>query len=172
MKYLATLEEIWQVYEFQRQTLKLIRRTANYVEKQDPDNESISAKLLAEVGFGEPLNTITDNLDRAKREIDNFVILSLWSVFEMCLIEYLQNHTQFSSSDAVAQLLNNRIRGDIERWKVNDKIDMTAPLFTPNLIDKLKQIKNYRNWVAHRNPSAEPENITPKDTYRDLREVI
>lgn len=47
--------------------------------------------------------------------------------------------------------------GVVERWTVKDMIDALTPSVDEDLRGQVKQIYDYRNWVAHgRNPKRQP----------------
>ena len=53
--------------------------------------------------------------------------------------------------------LANLTFDSIERWTVKDMIDALSPAVDEDLRGQVKQIYDYRNWVAHgRNPKRQP----------------
>jgi hypothetical protein len=175
MKYSLMLDEIWKEYEFQAKTLRLAQKTVKFVAKQSEESNTISAKILSEIGFATSTFPFIDtDVERAQSENKSFVILSLWSVFERCLVEYLQQHIVISSFPIpeVGNLLQQQIVEAVEWWKVDEKLEIIKPLLTAKIVGQLKQIKKYRDWVAHRNPSASPSNIDPETTYLLLRDAV
>jgi hypothetical protein len=151
-----------------------MRKTVKFVAKQGEESNTISAKLLAEIGFTSPLSVLERDVKRAQSENKKLVILSLWSVFERCLVEYLQRHISIPpvSMPEVGNLLQQQIVDAVEWWKVDDKLDILKPLLTVKVVGRLKQIRQFRDWVAHRNPSASPNNIDPQTAYTLLREAV
>lgn len=57
--------------------------------------------------------------------------------------------------------------GVVERWTVKDMIDALTPSVDEDLRGQVKQIYDYRNWVAHgRNPKRQPPARTDARTPR------
>lgn len=104
----------------------------------------------------------------------------MWVVFERCLVEYLQqivNVPTTSGTISTAYLdireeVLKRVVQDVEWWKVDDKLDLVKPLLTPNFVGRLKQIKHYRNWLAHRSSEVAPSKTTPQFAFDNLKEAI
>ncbi len=130
-------------------------------------------------------NTIFFNceVDKAKRvitqskdEAGDFVILSLWAVFERKLVERLRMESRLmlrNPSVDFNSLLHDKLSADIEYWKSADMLDLFGPLVSEELIMQAKQIKKYRDWIAHKNPGKPtPANVLPQTAYRILAEII
>ncbi len=61
----------------------------------------------------------------------------------------------------------------MEYWKANDILDLFKVVLNPELIGRAKQVKKYRDWVAHRNPKkGQPTNVPPKSAFKILSCVI
>jgi hypothetical protein len=175
MKYSLMLDEIWERYKFQVKTLRLIQKTVKFVAKQGEESNTISAKLLSQIDVAATaFPAIDTDVGKVQSENGSFVILSLWSVFERCLVEYLRQHIFISHfpMPEVGNLLQQQIVDAVEWWKVDEKLEIIKPLLTAEIVGQLKQIKKYRDWVAHRNPSASPSNIDPETTYLLLRDAV
>ncbi|TAE30897.1 MAG: hypothetical protein EAZ92_03480 [Candidatus Kapaibacterium sp.] len=170
MNRLQELDEIYADYEFQRKTLKLFKLNVKLALK---GTVGLSASLLKQ----SELHSFTPEIakeraDATEKHLADSTILSLWIVFERCLVEYLQNGVTISLRSPISELLYDRVLKDIEWWRLDDKIDMTKSLFDSKLLENLTHIKKYRNWVAHRNPNQQPPNIKPGNAYTYLREAI
>jgi hypothetical protein len=107
-----------------------------------------------------------------EKQAENFVILSMWVVFERCLVEYLQQIVNVPAISSIREEVLKRVVQDVEWWKVDDKLDLVKQLLTPNFVGRLKQIKQYRNWVAHRSSEAAPSKTSPQFAFDNLKEAI
>ena len=59
------------------------------------------------------------------------------------------------------------------RLKSDDILNMFKSLIDSDLIGQAKQVKQYRDWVAHRNISkGAPANVPPKKAYEILSEIL
>jgi hypothetical protein len=173
MKYLPMLDAIWDNYEFQKNSLKLVQETAKYNAKY---SESIISKLQINAGLADiPLEMIRRNVVSARRSLEEYVILSVWVVFERLLIEFFQNliatDTSITANTTIQQMVVEQVRTDVERWKPDMMLDLIKSIITADTAGTLKQIKRHRDWVAHRNPAATPEKIDPRTAYELVREA-
>jgi hypothetical protein len=104
----------------------------------------------------------TDNeaaLDQAQEELDRLVVLGLVAIFERSLRDHLFGLPVVAAATGVA--LHDRVRDellkDMEFWNISSRV---IELFAVDaaLRGQVKQIIDYRNWVARTNPkSAAPD---------------
>ena len=105
---------------------------------------------------------------------NDYVILSLWVVFERRLFEYVQKEIQsFPSKNVFSTKVQEKLENNIETWRLTDVLDIFKAIVDSSLIGRAKQIKKYRDWVAHKNPNkGMPENITPQYAYNTLSNIL
>lgn len=167
MKASEALNNIWYTYQVTDDCLKIAKRS---VALED-------LRLLKKTSF------ITSSLDKATQDItdirnnvDDYVILSLWVVFERNLFEYcfIENQRLLNNnSNDLTQRVYEKINNEIEYWRVDDVLDMFKPFVDSQIIGQAKQIKKYRDWIAHKNPKkAIPQSITPKMAHRVLLTIV
>lgn len=173
MKYLPMLDTIWENYEFQKNSLTLVQNTAKFNAQY---SDTVSSKLQINAGLADiPLEMIRRRVISARQSLEEYVILSVWVVFERLLIEFLQNliatDAGITVDGAIRQMLTEQVRSDVERWKPDTMLDMMKPLINPDIAGTLKKIKRHRDWIAHRNPKTTPENIDPRTAYELIRET-
>ncbi|MBF0103013.1 MAG: hypothetical protein HQK77_19115 [Desulfobacterales bacterium] len=108
------LQEIWQSYQSTIDCFKIADRSVDKVDYH----------LLHKTNFLNISPEKADELIRKSRlAADDYVILSLWAVFERKLFEYLQRLSQ-KISDGNGSALNKRlqykIENEIEYWRLDD----------------------------------------------------
>jgi hypothetical protein len=166
MKADSQLEQIWLTYRTTMDSLKVAKKTI----------KSGELRLLTETRFaGRAVEESTAWLQDSQTASEDFVILSLWVAFERVVIGYIQDKgskireqypTWFSRG------LYDKYENEVERWKIDEVLDLFKSGINPALIGNAKNIKKYRDWVAHRNPGkATPANVTPDFAYRILSEL-
>jgi hypothetical protein len=99
----------------------------------------------------------------------------LWAWFERYLIEFIQAKAAIASSSPAefAQRLQARITQAIEYWRPDDLLDLFKTVTDANRIGTAKQIKDYRDWIAHRNPKRQaPAQTEPANAYSLFLEII
>lgn len=78
-----------------------------------------------------------------------------------------------SDMAVVGAHLHERVEGEIERWRVDDLLDLLKGPVEADLVGMVKQIKSYRDWVAHRNlRRPRPAAIDPKSAHARLCEFV
>jgi hypothetical protein len=115
-------------------------------------------------------------IEETIQTIDDLTLVGLWAFFEREVVEYVQGQT--TSLQTVAPLefarpLHDKVHSEIERWRVDDLLDLFKGTIDANQVGRAKQIKDYRDWVAHRNPKRlPPAQMEPEDAYAVLLEII
>jgi len=82
------------------------------------------------------------------------VILSLWASFERTLLSYVQNESNRILAEPTTDFtysVHQKIDNEIEYWRVDDILNIFKTIISPDLIGQAKQVKKYRDWIAHRN---------------------
>lgn len=91
-------------------------------------------------------------------------------------VPYVYNKTIFEDlKQTEVGDLTGSAKKEIERWSISEIIDLFDFAVDGNLRGKLKQILEYRNWIAHgKNPNALPSirKTEPKTTYDTILEFI
>jgi len=161
------LDTIWESYQVMRDCLKIVQRS---LIKKD-------MYLLSKTAF------LTNSEEQAMEQIkkgrcdaNDYVILSLWAAFERIIIEHLQIEGRkvltYPPSE-FNQRVYHKISSEIEYWKIEDILTIFKAVIDSDLIGQAKQIKKYRDWVAHRNINKPaPPNISPENTYSILSSIV
>ncbi len=174
MKYLSMLDKIWDDYEFQKKSLALVQNTAKHNDRES--ESTVVSKLLINAGLADvSVEMVGSQIISARRVLQDYVILSVWVMFERLLIEFLQKliatDVTLFVDNITRQMVVEQVRNDIERWKSDMMLDMVKPIISADTAGTLKKIKRHRDWIAHRNPAATPEKIDPRTAYELVREA-
>ncbi|QTA78108.1 Uncharacterized protein dnl_03200 [Desulfonema limicola] len=162
-----SLVQIWKSYEVMRDCLKIAQRSIS------ENNLQLLKKTIFLTGLK---NEAEKQIKSGQNDANDYVILSLWAAFERIIIEYIQIQGQkildIPPSD-FNKKVHSKIERDIEYRKTEDVLDMFKSYIDSDLIGQAKQIKKYRDWVAHRNVNkGTPANVPPHNAYRILSEII
>ncbi|MBN1974359.1 MAG: hypothetical protein JW787_12020 [Sedimentisphaerales bacterium] len=168
MNYDNPLLPIWEFYQITGDCLKVAQRTINR------ENEY----FMRDTGFiGKSIEDATDKIVKSRRETEDYVVLSLWIAFE----RFMFNHVQEAGSILLekhplsfSQKLFDKLTDAVEYWKVEDVLDMFKNgMVSTQLIGDAKNIKKYRDWIAHKNPKkATPSKVTPETAYKILSTLM
>jgi hypothetical protein len=167
MTFSNPLSPIYDSFEVARECFKVARRTI----------DSQIAELIHRTPFvGATPQAAASAIDGAQQQAFDLAILALWSTFERHVIEHLQTGSELLAKGHPEQYsvkLANKFRNEVEFWKIDDILDLFKAEVDPALIGQAKQIKRYRDWIAHRNPKRPlPTKATPETTFAVLTAVI
>lgn len=163
------LDPIWNTYQITRDCLKVAQRSVSN-EKTD---------LLNRTQFiGAQKEEAEDWISRSRSESDDLVMVSLWATFERIIFQYVQDQTKGVLNEPISKFkkkVNEKIEDEIEYWKVSDILDLFKETIDSDLLGHAKQVKHYRDWVAHKNKNikkGQPTNVPPQTAYRILTEIL
>ncbi|QTA90254.1 hypothetical protein [Desulfonema magnum] len=167
MSFETPLDRIWESYQVMCDCLKIAQR--GVVEK--------NMRLLNKTGFwSSSEEEARMQIKKGRSDANDYVILSLWAAFERIITEYLliQGRKILDSPPTeFNQKVYRKIEHEMEYWKPDDILNMFKSVIDSSLIGQAKQIKQYRDWVAHRNISkGAPANVPPKKAYEILSEIL
>ncbi len=118
-------------------------------------------------------------LEQTEREIQDLFVFNLWVVFERFVRAYLQQiELPKNNQPYLCEALYQDFHKKVESLTIQEVLDfLKLSFFNTNegnhLISSTKQILEYRNWVAHRNPKKRaPVRMVPNMAYETLNEII
>ncbi len=124
------------------------------------------------------LNEVGYLTESANKELADLIVLALFASFERQLRTEILNKSS-KLQEVVPAALGERLdilaKKEIERWRIGEIIDLFDFAVDGDVRGRLKQIVEYRNWVAHgKNPDELPSSRTtePKTTYDTIAAFI
>ena len=161
------LDPNWRAYEIGRDCFKIAKRA---VSRQNL--EFLNKTDFASVSIRDGAEWI----ETSRQVSDDLTIVSLWATFERHLVQYLQTKSQKLREVEPRELgerFRDRLHEEIERWRPDDILDLFKGQVDSNLIGQAKQIKDYRDWIAHKNPRrSPPAKIEPSRAHIVLSQII
>jgi hypothetical protein len=143
-----SLSQLFATYRRIRDCMKIARRAL--------DNDNLG--MLKDTEFeGQAKPQAATWIDEAGKTTDELAVLALWSVFERYVIEYTQARTgqiEATGPGDFGERLHQRVRDGIERWGLDDFLNLFKTIFDAS--QGVRDVKKYRDWVAHRNPKRQP----------------
>lgn len=161
------LDEVWEDYIATRDCFRIAQEVVSAGE----------VRFLKRTAFVSDTSrqseeTIIKNRNRA----DEFFILALWVVFERYIISLFQKKGEVLKDitpHLFADGFYNKVEFEIERWRIEDLLDILKNLIDPNFVGDAKNIKRYRDWIAHKNPKKPaPSKTDPQFAYSVLSGII
>ncbi|WP_150660037.1 hypothetical protein [Pandoraea sputorum] len=127
-----------------------------------------------ELGASKP-NDATTALEGAEQQARELAVFALFVAFERYVVEHLQTaHERLTSGypSAYSRRLAEKFKSEVAYWRFDEVLDLFKPDVGTEKIGRVKQIKKYRDWIAHRNTRKEaPLHTTPDATYILLSDV-
>jgi hypothetical protein len=163
------ISSIYTNYRLVRDSLKVTRRSI-LNEMYSLHNRTIFETLqVSEVGH---------LADSANKELADLIVLALFANFEWQLRDEILNKSS-KLVEVVPTALGERLdvlaKKEIERWRTDEIIDLFDFAVSGTTRGRMKQILEYRNWIAHgKNPDKLPAAKTtePKTTYDTIVNFI
>lgn len=161
------IKDVFSVYEALKDSIKITKRSIN------KDLYKLHNRTIF---LGEQKEKTLEQMENITKELDDIMILSLFASFERELRISIQKILEMNTNkiNSTVAKLSALTLDSIERWTVKDMIDALKDVVPDNTRSMVKQIYEYRNWVAHgRNPEKQPAIETePKTTYLRLIEFV
>lgn len=176
---MKTLMDAWQWYESARANLIRMRRLGT----NHWDHESLrNASIWLDDRFKEvEAVDIKRETDIAIKPLEDLGVLVLFSVFEAAVRDYLEGIIRPMTGNLGHPILEHAAENVLEGIKQGSFANrVLTPLqdqgrITPQLSDKVKQVRDYRNWVAHgkREPrDSRIVNLDAKEAFARLKEFL
>ena len=168
---MSRLDEVWEWYEAARDSLRIVR---SLLETQ-PD--AIPPSLAAGTVFEtQPRSEVLQRLRQAEQELDDLTIVALWASFEQQVLDHLEQAVQRTLKQKRRDRLQQRILQERlakpRYWRFEEVLDLYKEIIDPQLVGDVKQVLQYRNWVAHGRTSRMPPNIIPRIAYERLKDFL
>ena len=113
--------------------------------------------------------------DAAKQAAD-LAILALFATFERFVIEHLQTANRLLAEgypQHYSAKLAEKFESEVEYWRFGEILNLFKGEVDADLIGQVKQIKQYRDWIAHQNPNKPtPTQATPETAFDVLTRMI
>lgn len=154
------IKGVFSVYEVLKDSIKVARRSIN---------KEIYGLHNSTIFWGEQKDAMLDRLSGTEEELDDIMVLSLFASFERELRIFIQGiiDAYTSKPTMTIEKIMFLATNSIERWAVNDMIEVFSDVIDVNLRGQVKQIYEYRNWVAHgKSPNRLPSAITDPKTVQ------
>jgi hypothetical protein len=123
--------------------------------------------------FGAALEDNLARLAEALEQLNRVAVLSMGAVFERTLRDHLSAipTAALPAGDPVRDAVREAVVEDIEFWNFSQRlVGVFEARVNTDLLGQIRQLIEYRNWVAHGHTLSEPKplNITPGDAHARL----
>ena len=128
----------------------------------------------ADAFAGDSHHCIVSSVNASRDELDNFVLLSTWAIFEQSVNDWLASRTYWALGvENCDKSFRLGLLRRIEHWTVSEKIDALKPLLGNELIEDLHCLRRSRDWVAHRKSNCDkPRGLALSSLQLTIEEVL
>lgn len=165
MSSLPRLDEAFATYKATSDALRMARRaTLRGVD--------LKSSYWADL----PSSEVPALMDRCADHLADSVIVAMFAMFERRLLTAVADEVS-TIARAPASALSTRTAAqalrEAERWRMDELLDLLTDILSPRSLGDLRNVKRYRDWVAHRNPKRPPPaRLTPETAYSVLRAAV
>lgn len=157
------LDDIVAAYDLERDLLRIAIRRSDW-------------SFLVGTGFvGRPVSDSQADVERLRSRLDEMTVVMLWIEFERHLTEHILSRMNVLATTPApfnAQL-SARMEHLIEYSRVDDLLDLYKGWIDSAALGSVKQIKDFRDWVRHRNPRRrKPAIVVPSYARTILGDVM
>jgi hypothetical protein len=168
---MMTLEDAWRWHETTKRHIKLFGR--------------LGEKYWSDLAWDGPLGrddklksldsgVIVKEFRFCVEHLDDFAILVLFSAFESAMREQvlsmIDNERNQSARPLVVRILDDA-RQETKRGRILRVLGFFKNQ-DAGLVEKVNQVRRYRNWVAHGRRTIHPAAVDPTEAYERLKEFL
>ncbi len=161
-----TLDDIVSTYELELDLLGIAARALN----------SGDAGLLARTRFvGRQVKDSESDIERLRSRLDEMTVVALWVAFERFVIEHIGSSVSISGGApaSFSDKLEAHVKRQLEYSRFGQILDLYKTWIDGGTIDRVKEIKQYRDWISHRNPKRPtPAEVLPGIVRRVLGDMM
>lgn len=167
------LDEIWAWYEAARDSLRLALHVVASVPSSAIPPDIIPKKSIFQSARSDE---VTQRLQKARQELDDLAIVALWASFEQQVLDHIEQVVHRTLKQKRKDRLQQRILQERLKnpryWHFEEVLDLYKAIIDPQLVGDVKQVLQYRNWIAHGRTSPMPPNIVPRAAYERLKDFL
>jgi hypothetical protein len=169
---MKSLEEAWQWYADVKRSLKRIQRVGSRYWDVIPWTEA-------------PWRSDNKFIDLEKEDIirpavhgithlDDLAIVVLFSVFEAIVRQTVVEEVAAEESTQYHRVVIDAVRSAKDRVELGSFYAVLKSFkgVDDNLIERVDQVRRYRNWVAHGKRKQQPPIVRPDVAYQRLQECL
>jgi hypothetical protein len=154
----SALDEIIDAYHLECDLLKIARRAV----------DSGQVTILSGTGFiARSADAGRADVRRLRARLDDVTIMALWAVFERYVLTHVISQVRVGSASTPSDaLLEDHIAEKLEYSRFDELLDLYKARIDARDVGDVKNVKKYRDWIAHRNPKRTPPAVVDPVTVR------
>lgn len=167
------IERAIRTWSMTQDALKVVARELRHQRRGDGARSTV----FAATGFEEAsADGLRDALRDCQQAASDQAILSMWALFERRLLQRIAAECEGMRAEPASPFnarVTDQVIAAVEYWRIDEALDAIKPAVGGELVGQAKQIKRYRDWLAHRNPrKPSPAQIDPATASRILQRIV
>lgn len=167
MPSLKALDSLFAQYELASDCFKVAARATKI--KANP-------QLLQDTIFETKSRSAQRKIQKTRADTADLVVAAMWAYFERELIDYVQckgARLARLKPQPFTKNFSDKVTSEIEYWRLPELLDLFSGHIDSNLLGHAKQIKQFRDWVVHRNPNKPtPSKTDPITAFKVFTNII
>ncbi len=164
---MTTLREAWIWYQETRRVLRAMRRLGDLHWDRLPWD--------GELGKDEELKPlkgpkVAREADRGLRQLDDLTIVLLFSIFESIVRERIRAEVgveKLTLRHPVLRTAADEAERKLNRGSFHQVLELLKK-YDHNLVEQVRQVRHYRNWVSHGRRGSPPLPLNAKSAHARL----
>jgi exonuclease VII small subunit len=159
------LDEHIEAFQTAMNAIKIARRVLD--QRPNPVSNTRLYGLTPQEGH--------ELLDQAEEQLNKLVAFALFAAFERTLRNHLSDNLNPIGATSttpieLASKLHKFLEDGVDNWRIDSVIELFMPPVADQDVNNTKNIKTYRNHVAH--GDAPPNAIPPQTAYAQLSSFL
>ena len=161
-------QQSWMTYKITKESLTVLHRVV----------DSGKEDLLHDTTFpGLTHEEFEKWYEQSIRNLDEYIILTLFAIFEQIVIDYLKHKSRIIIEETpkeISKNLHEKVSEKLKFWQPIERLNILKGYINSEQIDNLIKVKNYRDYIAHKDlkkKSPSPP-ISSESVYDDFYKVI
>ena len=168
---MTTLNEAWSWYETTIRALEVTHRLGDLYW----DGLPWDGRLGKEERFKEVKGSwLAKAADQGMKELDDLAIVLFFSIFESIVRERIRGEVDVERQTLIHPVLKNaaeRTDQELDRGSFHRVLELLKT-YDHNLVEQVRQVRRYRNWVSHGRRGRAPMELNPKSAHERLSEFL
>jgi len=173
---IGTLEDAWRWYEAVKELVGMMDRMGRRYWNEDTENLTLRDVLHKDNQFRTvEAETIRDFVQLVEEDLDDLVVLLLFSVFEANVRQKTLDEIQEEIESPPRHLVLKKAVADAREAVEHGSFGRLTESYKeldPNVKTQVDQVRRYRNWVAHGRRGLIKNNVDPQSALARLEQFL
>ena len=168
---MTTLQEAWTWYETTIRAFKVTQRLGDLYWDGLPWDGPLGKEDQFKAVEGDWL---AEAADQGMKEFHDLAIVLFFSIVESIVRERIRGEVDVERQtlrDPVLKSAAERTDQELDRGSFHRVLELLKT-YDHNLVEQVRQVRRYRNWVSHGRRGRAPMELNPKSAHERLSEFL